>query len=146
MSNSRVQPKIRKQPFSLIELLVVLSIVISIASVLMTKGADFMRKSQIDSESTLLCHVLNRAYIWAQLEQKPLEILIVKEKDQVKLNIPALKLSKKFSKIELLEYPSSFCFYPNLAPDHKSFVIRALSNKKTVLFNKKSGNFVLELK
>ena len=144
MSISFRGPKIVKKTFSIIELLVVLSIIISIASTLAIKSAHFMKISQIDSESTLLCHFLNRAYLWVQLEQKPAHILFENQSKQLSLKIPELQLIKTFSKLDFEKIPKDFCLFPNMAPDKISITVKGLKKDKALIFDEKLQNFFLK--
>jgi type II secretory pathway pseudopilin PulG len=138
------RPKIIKKSFSIIELLVVLSIIVSIACTLAIKSADFMKISQIDSESSLLCHFLNRAYLWVQLEQKPAHILFENQSKQFSLKIPELQIVKTFSKLDFEKEPKDFCLFPNVAPEKISLTVKGSKKDKALIFDEKMQNFFLK--
>lgn len=86
-----------KKSFTLIEILVVISLVMSISIVLMTSGSSFIKNYQVNQEKKLFEAALARAHCFAKIHSKPIEACLTPvESKGVLLQIKPLKFSKIF--------------------------------------------------
>ena len=121
--------KQHKKALSIIELLVVVVLITSISTIIIGRGAEFVRSFRLRQEKQTFDYIIKRAQMWANIQEIPLEMNFLVLKDSsVVLKIDAIKFRKTFS-FMALDSPARFVtLYPHEACFLNQLKIRWIEN------------------
>lgn len=109
-----------KSSLTLIEILIVLTIVMSLSTLLMTKGVSFVKNYQIEQEKKVFNHALLSAHKYSNIQNTPVEVsLIYREDKGMVLEISDLKFSKTFKYMRLAKDLQRFTVFPHESVSQK---------------------------
>lgn len=136
--------KLKKYPFTLIEILIVISLVVTIGGIFTLKGSQFLKNFKRSQETALICHSLDQFYLLAQIEQKPITIAFRKKNDGFELLQKDYSFKKKFSELKMKEVSCDVVIYPLVAPRIESIYFLVEGQIKKLNFNKKKLKFSID--
>ena len=94
--------------------MIVVMLITSISTIMIGKGAQFVRNFRLKQEKQTFEFVAKRAKMWVNIQDSPLEISFFRCKDSsTLLKIDSLKFRKSFNYMILDEKLSSFTLYPD---------------------------------
>ena len=142
MSKIRRGFQIKKRPFSLIELLVVIGLIVSIGSVFALKGSHFLKSLQKNQEASSLCYILSRFYLVSQISQKHINLSFENREGHLELFVRDQKFKKKFSHLKFDFQPNDITFYPGVIPSLGSSGQFNIDINKKIYFDPEKNKFL----
>ncbi len=127
----------------MIELLVVISLILSVGSVFALKGAHFLKSLQKNQETSSLCHILSRFYLVAQISQKPIVLSLNNRQGDLEVSAKDQKFSKKFRHLKFDLKIKEISFYPGMLPSIEALGKIDIESNKKIYFDAEKNKFFI---